>query len=141
MFIGVSRIVLTIPGARSLKDKRRVVHAFRDRVRARLSVSIAEDGELELSQRATLGVAVVARDAAHCSSLLSDVERAARGLREAWLADVSTEVIPMGPGGASLQPGIEQALDHAQHESASDESTSDESASDESASDSDEDDV
>jgi uncharacterized protein YlxP (DUF503 family) len=141
MFIGVSRIVLTIPGARSLKDKRRVVHAFRDRVRARLSVSIAEVGELELYQRATLGVAVVARDAAHCSSLLSDVERAARGLREAWLADVSTEVIPMGPGGASLQPGIEQALDHAQHESASDESTSDESASDESASDSDEDDV
>jgi len=111
MFIGVSRIVLAIPGARSLKDKRRVVHAFRDRVRARLSVSIAEVGELELYQRATLGVAVVARDSAHCSSLLSDVERAARGLREAWVSDVATEVIPMGMGGASLGPGIEHALE------------------------------
>jgi uncharacterized protein YlxP (DUF503 family) len=111
MFIGVSRIVLAIPGARSLKDKRRVVHAFRDRVRARLSVSISEVGELELYQRATLGVAVVARDSPHCSSLLSDVERAARGLREAWVSDVASEIIPMGLGGASLGPGIEHALD------------------------------
>lgn len=111
MFIGVSRIVLTIPGARSLKDKRRVVHAFRDRARARLSVSIAEVGELELYQRATLGVAVVARDSQHCSSLLSEVERAARGLREAWVGDVATEVIPMGPGGASLGPDIERSLE------------------------------
>ncbi|MFZ5889697.1 MAG: DUF503 domain-containing protein [Myxococcota bacterium] len=126
MFIGVSRIVLTIPGARSLKDKRRVVHAFRDRVRARLSVSIAEVGELELYQRATLGAAVVARDSAHCSSLLSDVERAARGLREAWVSDVATEVIPMGPGGASLGPGIEHALDSASLDIDSAEGDSDE---------------
>ena len=120
MFIGVSRIVLTIPGARSLKDKRRVVHAFRDRVRARLSVSIAEVGELELYQRATLGVAVVARDSQHCSSLLSEAEKAARGLREAWVSDVATEVIPMGPGGASLGPGIEQSLPRSEFDAGSD---------------------
>lgn len=111
MFVGVARMVLSVPGARSLKDKRQVVRSFRDRVRARLSASIAEVGDLERYQVATLGVAVVARDAAHCASLLADVRHMAEGLREALLADVATEIIPLGLGGAGVQGGIEQALD------------------------------
>jgi uncharacterized protein YlxP (DUF503 family) len=110
MFVGVARMVLQVPGARSLKDKRRVVRAFRDRVRARLSVSIAEVGNLERYQVATLGASVVARESTHCSTLLSEVTREARGLREAILADVATEIIALGPGGANIQGGIEQAL-------------------------------
>jgi uncharacterized protein len=110
MFVGVARMVLSVPGARSLKDKRQVVRSFRDRVRARLSASIAEVGELERYQLATLAVAVVARDSAHCSSLLSDVRHMAEGLREALLSDVATEIIPFGPGGAGVRGGIEQAL-------------------------------
>ena len=111
MFVGVARMVLSVPGARSLKDKRRVVHSFRDRVRARVSASIAEVGELERYQVATLGVSVVARDSAHCASLLSEVRRMAEGLREALLSDVATEIIPLGLGGAGVQGGIEQALE------------------------------
>src|SRR5689334_4011217 len=98
MFVGVARMVLSVPGARSLKDKRQVVRSFRDRVRARLSASIAEVGDLERYQVATLGVSVVARDSAHCSSLLSDVRHMAEGLREALLSDVATEIIPFGVG-------------------------------------------
>jgi uncharacterized protein YlxP (DUF503 family) len=110
MFVGVARITLSIPGARSLKDKRRVVHSFRDRVRARLSVSIAEVGDLERYQVATLGACVVARDAAHCDELLSEVTHFAGTLREALLADVATEVVAFGDGGRGVQGGIEQAL-------------------------------
>ena len=110
MFVGVARMVLSVPGARSLKDKRQVVRSFRDRVRARLSASIAEVGDLSRYQVATLGVSVVARDAAHCASLLSDVRHMAEGLREALLSDLATEIIPMGLGGAGVQGGIEQAL-------------------------------
>jgi hypothetical protein len=55
-------------------------------------------------------VAVVARDSAHCSSLLSEVRHMAEGLREALLSDVATEIIPFGSGGAGVQGGIEQAL-------------------------------
>jgi uncharacterized protein YlxP (DUF503 family) len=110
MFVGVARMVLSVPGARSLKDKRQVVRSFRDRVRARLSASIAEVGELERYQVATLGVTVVARDAQHCSALLSDVRHMAESLREALLADVATEIIPFGQGGAGIRGGIEQAL-------------------------------
>lgn len=110
MFVGVLRIVLNIPGARSLKDRRRVVHAFRDRARARLSVSIAEVGELDAYQLATLGACVVARDSRHCTELLSEVENLARGLREALVSDVATEILSFKSGGLGVRGGIEQAL-------------------------------
>src|SRR5439155_14083 len=42
MFVGVLRLTFHIPHARSLKEKRHVVRKFRDRVRARFDVSIAE---------------------------------------------------------------------------------------------------
>jgi uncharacterized protein YlxP (DUF503 family) len=113
MFVAVARIVLSIPGARSLKDRRQVVRSFRDRARARLSVSIAEVGDLERYQVATLGAAVVGRDSAHCSELLSEVTRMARGLREALVADVATEIIPFGAGGSGVRGGIEQVLEDA----------------------------
>ena len=41
MHVGVMRLVLEIPGARSLKDKRQVVRSFKERVKSRLSVSRA----------------------------------------------------------------------------------------------------
>lgn len=110
MFVGVARLVLSIPGARSLKDKRRVVKSLKDRVRARLPVSLAEVGELERYQVATLGVAVVSNEAARCSEVLAAVAGMARVARDAVLADVATEVITLGEGGRGLQGGIEQAF-------------------------------
>jgi len=101
------RIVLNVPGARSLKDRRRVVHAFRDRVRARMSASIAEVGDLERYQVASLGVCVVARDSRHASELLSDVAHEARSLREALLIDIATEILPFGEGGKSMQSAFD----------------------------------
>jgi uncharacterized protein YlxP (DUF503 family) len=111
MFVGVARMILSIPGARSLKDKRRVVHSFRDRVRARLNASIAEIGDLERYQVATLGVAVVARDSAHVSELLAEVTHLGGALREALLADVATEIVSFAEGGRGIRGGIEQALE------------------------------
>jgi uncharacterized protein YlxP (DUF503 family) len=111
MFVGVARLVLSIPGARSLKDRRRVVKGFKDRVRARLGVSLAEVGELERYQVATVGVAVVANEAARCSEMLSAAVAMARVTRDAVLADVATEIITLGEGGRSIQGGIESALD------------------------------
>ena len=100
-----------IPGAASLKDRRRVVKSFKDRVRARFPVSIAEVGDLERHQVATLGVAVVSNDTARCSEVLSAVSRAAESANDAVLADVATEIVPFGAGGRSLRGGIEQALE------------------------------
>ena len=110
MFVGVLRLVFQIPGAASLKDRRRVVKSFKDRVRARFPVSIAEIGNLERHQVATLGVAIVSRDAERCSEVMSAVSRSAGLVNDAVLADVATEIVSFGDGGAGVRGGIEQAL-------------------------------
>jgi len=110
MFVGVARLVISIPGAQSLKDRRRVVKSLKDRIRAKMPVSIAEVGDLERYQVSTLGVAVVSNDAARCSEVMDSVVRMARGARDAVLADVATEIITLGSGGKGIQGGIEQAL-------------------------------
>ena len=110
MFVGVARLVISIPGAQSLKDRRRVVKSLKDRIRAKMPVSIAEVGDLERYQVSTLGVAVVSNDAARCSEVMDSVVRMARGARDSVLADVATEIITLGSGGKGIQGGIEQAL-------------------------------
>lgn len=110
MFVGVARFVIQIPGARSLKDRRRVVRAFKDRVRARLPVSIAEVGDLERYQVATLGAAVVSNETARCREVLGQVRSMAETLPDAVLADASLEVLPFGVAGTALPGGIERSL-------------------------------
>ena len=96
MFVGVLRLTFHIPHARSLKDKRSVVRRFRDRVRARFDVSVAEVGAQQLLQRAVFGVSVVSGEAKVCDSVLEQVARAAETQEDAVLTDRSTEVIPIG---------------------------------------------
>src|SRR3954469_10012616 len=111
MFVGVARIVLQIPGARSLKDRRRVVKGLKDRTRAKLPVSIAEIGDLERWQVATLGVSVVSNDSARCSEVLSHVASLAGAAHVAVGAAVPAEIVSFGNGGSAIRGGIEQALD------------------------------
>jgi hypothetical protein len=96
MFVGVLRLTFHVPHARSLKDKRRVVLKFRDRVRARFDVSIAEVGEQDRLQRAVFGVSVVSSDAAVCDSVLEHVARVAETQEDAVLTDRETEVVSFG---------------------------------------------
>jgi uncharacterized protein len=103
VFVGVARLVLSIPGSRSLKEKRMVVRSFKERIQARMRVSIAEVGELDLHQRAVLGVAVVANEASQCDEVLASVAAAANTLRDAVLVDRSTEIVPFGDGGKGVR--------------------------------------
>ena len=96
MKVGVLRLTFHIPHARSLKEKRAVVRRFRDRIRARFDVSIAEVSEQDKLQLAVFGVAVVSGDGAVCDSVLADVARAAETQEEAILTARATEVITVG---------------------------------------------
>ncbi len=96
MFVGLLRLTFHIPHARTLKDKRRVVLRFRDRVRARFDVSIAEVGAQDLLQRAVFGVGVVSAEAAVCDSVLDRVAHLAETQENAVLTDRSTEVMSVG---------------------------------------------
>jgi uncharacterized protein YlxP (DUF503 family) len=110
VFVGVARLVISIPGARSLKDRRRVVKSLKDRLRARFPVSVAEVGDLERYQVATLGLATVSNEGARCEQVMAAAVGMARVSRDAVLADVATEVVSFGPGGGNLRGGIEQVL-------------------------------
>src|SRR5258706_15360765 len=96
MVVGVLKLTFHIPHARSLKDKRAVVRRFRDRVRARFDVSIAEVADQDLHQRAVFGVAVVSSDASVCDSLLEKVAHEASTQRDAVLTDRALELVQMG---------------------------------------------
>ncbi len=96
MFVGVLRLVFHVPHARSLKDKRRVVQKFRDRVRSHFDVSIAEVAEQDKLQRAVFGVSVVSGDAAVCDSVLEKVAHVAATQEDAVLTDRATELVTIG---------------------------------------------
>lgn len=108
MFVGVGRVVIQIPGARSLKDRRRVVKSYKDRVRGRLPVSVAEIGDVERTQVATVGIAVVSGDSERCQEVLSRAVGMAKGLSDGVLADVATEIVPFGGAGRGVRGGIEE---------------------------------
>lgn len=108
MHVGVMRLTLEIPGARSLKDKRQVVRSFKERVKAHIAVSIAEVGHLDKMQLASFGVAVVSGDAAVCEEILGRVTSLASQLPNALLTDRAVEVIPFGSEGKGVVGGIEQ---------------------------------
>jgi len=109
VYVGVLRLSFHIPHARSLKDKRSVVRRFRDRVRARFDVSIAEVGAQDLHQRAVFGVSVVSGDAKVCDSVLGQVARAAELSEDAVLTDRATEVIAVGDELFGAPPSGEEA--------------------------------
>ena len=76
MVIGLLRLRLHLPAAHSLKDRRAVVRRATDRVRARFNVSVAEVGDHERWQVATLAVAAVSTERAHVQEVLDKVTSA-----------------------------------------------------------------
>src|SRR6478609_2403758 len=96
MFVGVLRLTFHIPHATSLKEKRSVVRKFRDRVRGKFDVSIAEVGDQDLLQKAVFGVSVVSGDAAVCDSVMAQVARVASTQEDAILTDRESEIVPFG---------------------------------------------
>lgn len=92
MVVGVLRLTLVVPGARSLKDKRQALRRILDRVRARYNVSIAEVGENDVWQRALVGVTAVANEHAFVNEVLDKVVRDVEALAVAQLVNREMEI-------------------------------------------------
>ena len=73
MIVGVLKVSLLLRESHSLKDKRRVLRAIKDRVRNRMNVSIAEVASQDLHQRADLGAVTVSASRTHAEQVLSAV--------------------------------------------------------------------
>lgn len=87
MTVGIVRIELHLPAARSLKDKRQVVRSLLDRIRERARASVAEVDHHDLWQRAALGVAIVAVDGGQARERLDAVRRLVDQAYEAQVLD------------------------------------------------------
>lgn len=62
MVVGVATLHLLVPGAHSLKERRRGLRSVKDRLRTRFNVSVAEIGGMDTWQRVVLAVCAVGQE-------------------------------------------------------------------------------
>ncbi len=82
---------LTIPDARSLKEKRMVLRSLKDRMRTRFNVSVAETGLQDTWDRAQLSVAFLTPDGASADRTAEHLDRFLDESGRAIITDVTTE--------------------------------------------------
>jgi len=85
MVIGVLTLELFFPYSRSLKDKRRILRGFKDRLR-RHNVALAEVDFQDLWQRTRLGIVTLNSQPSIVEEVLGRVLADARNLEEAEIA-------------------------------------------------------
>jgi uncharacterized protein YlxP (DUF503 family) len=93
MVIGILQFELRIPGAESLKDKRRVVRSLKDRLHREHQVSVAEVGLLDHAGAARMALALVGSDGRHVGQVLDRITARLRALHDAELGDCEREVL------------------------------------------------
>lgn len=97
--VGVMRLDLAVPGARSLKDRRRALVGLRDRIRARFDVSCHEVHVDESPGRGRLLVTTGGLDAVVVGRVLDQVAALAASAGDCGLEHVSREVLAWPAGG------------------------------------------
>ncbi len=93
MVVGILRLTVFLPENHSLKGKRQVLRAIKDRVRGKFNVSVAETDGNDLWQRAEIGVCQVGNDRAFVDSALRQVANFIDALALAPLGEESVEII------------------------------------------------
>ncbi len=89
--VGTLLLRLHLPEAGSLKDKRQAVSSLMTRLRNRYGVSVAEVGDLDSWQTASLGVACVSSSERVCRELLENLERYVEGAGPFQVLEASAE--------------------------------------------------
>lgn len=93
MTVGLLHIDFLVEGARSLKDKRRVVKSLKEQVRSRYNCAVAETAYQDLWQRARLTVAVVSNESRHANSQLNEIGRFIETRIGASVVDYQVEML------------------------------------------------
>jgi uncharacterized protein YlxP (DUF503 family) len=101
--LAIARVTIFIGGSHSLKEKRMVVRRIKDLVRGKFNVSIAEVGELDVWQRAVLGIALVANEPKFADSALDEVLRFVRShVQSGEVVNEERELQSFGEGSDAL---------------------------------------
>jgi hypothetical protein len=93
MTIGLLHMDFTIPGSRSLKDKRRAMSSIKTLMRNRYNCSVAEVGFKDKWGRSALAVCVISDDSGHVSSQLNAIVRFASNHHAALLTEYHIETM------------------------------------------------
>ncbi len=102
MFVGVLRIKVAIPGARTLKDRRAVVLSLRDKLVHALRASVADISAGEHPQHAALALTLVSASRDRVEELMGVAVATAGRHKDALLTDEAREVLSFGAEGASM---------------------------------------
>ena len=93
MIIGLVTAQLSLPEARSLKDKRAVIRSLKDRIRQQVNVSVAETGAQDKWQRAEMAFVTVAAESRVVQERIAEVAQRLRSDPRWVLLDYSTEML------------------------------------------------
>jgi uncharacterized protein YlxP (DUF503 family) len=91
--VGLLHLNVMINDAMTLKDKRRVVKSFKDRLASERNVSVAEVDKLDSIRQAVLAVVMVGNDARYIEGALQQVVNTARAYRLWVLMDYELEMV------------------------------------------------
>ena len=91
--VALLHLELMIPDAMSLKDKRRIIKSFKDRIARGRNVSIAEVDHVGSIRRAVLAVAMVGSDGRYIRGAMDKIVDAARANRSMVLLDYEVEIL------------------------------------------------
>jgi uncharacterized protein YlxP (DUF503 family) len=92
MVVGILEMVIYLPESHSLKEKRQVVKSIKDKVRHRFNVAIAEVDDLDLWQKARLGICSLGNDRREINARLDQVVNFVEHLHLAADMDVQMEL-------------------------------------------------
>ena len=92
LYVGVARLDLHLPEARSLKEKRSHTRSLLERIRARHQVLVIEADHQDLHQRATFAICALSTDVVDVESRLqrvnNTVDESWGGMVLGWTVDV-----------------------------------------------------
>ena len=94
IWVGVLRIVMTLPAAKSRKDKRKIISKLRDRFRSRYNLSIAEVGYLENLRRSVIVICMIGNDSKTIKTALNSRFTEALTLLDARIDEYQLTVSP-----------------------------------------------
>ena len=98
MVIGCCSIKFYLHGNNSLKGKRRVVRAIKDRLKNDFNVSVAEVGDQDVWQNLHIGISAVGSNRPYMDGLISKVVDAIDKMNLAEMVNCKTETLNMGSG-------------------------------------------
>jgi uncharacterized protein len=98
MVIDCCSIKFYLHGNNSLKGKRRVVRAIKDRLKNDFNVSVAEVGDQDVWQSLHIGISAVGSSRPYLDGLMSKVVDAIDRMNLAEIVDCKTETLNMGSG-------------------------------------------